>query len=202
MVSTINRSAERMLVIVQNLLDVNMLDRNATQFAPELFDIMPLLISVADMYNVRGAEKNIAVHCGKKHSVLTVFANAAATEQVLDNIVSNAVKYSPLGKNVWVDCDINDAGNEVVVSVKDEGLGLSEDDMAKLFGKFARLSARPTGGEHSTGLGLSIVKKIVEMMQGRVWCESELGKGATFFVALPLSAVASSPEEQVHISFE
>jgi signal transduction histidine kinase len=57
--------------------------------------------------------------------------------------------------------------------------------MKKLFGKFARLSARPTGGEHSTGLGLSIVKKLVEAMHGRVWCESEVGKGTTFIVELP-----------------
>jgi signal transduction histidine kinase len=71
--------------------------------------------------------------------------------------------------------------------VQDEGAGLSEEDKAKLFGKFARLSARPTGGEHSTGLGLSIVKKLVEAMNGRVWCESELGKGATFTVELPLA---------------
>jgi signal transduction histidine kinase len=71
------------------------------------------------------------------------------------------------------------------VEVQDEGAGISPDDMKKLFGKFARLAARPTGGEHSTGLGLSIVKKIVEAMNGRVWCESELGKGATFIVELP-----------------
>jgi signal transduction histidine kinase len=71
------------------------------------------------------------------------------------------------------------------VEVQDEGPGLSDEDKKKLFGKFARLSARPTGGEHSTGLGLSIVKRLVEAMHGRVWCESELGKGATFIVELP-----------------
>ena len=77
------------------------------------------------------------------------------------------------------------ANGYVRLEVQDEGQGISEADMTKLFGKFARLSARPTGGEHSTGLGLSIVKKMVEAMQGRVWCESELGKGATFVVELP-----------------
>jgi signal transduction histidine kinase len=74
------------------------------------------------------------------------------------------------------------------VEVQDEGPGISAEDMQKMFGKFARLSAQPTGGEHSTGLGLSIVKKLVEAMQGKVWCESapETGrKGATFVVELP-----------------
>ena len=65
------------------------------------------------------------------------------------------------------------------------GPGLSPEDQKKLFGKFARLSAKPTGGEHSTGLGLSIVKKMVEVMNGKVWCESELGRGATFIVEFP-----------------
>ena len=71
------------------------------------------------------------------------------------------------------------------IKVQDEGEGISPKDIKKLFGKFARLSARPTGGEHSTGLGLSIVKKMVEAMNGKVWCESELGKGATFIVEFP-----------------
>ena len=70
--------------------------------------------------------------------------------------------------------------------VQDEGPGLSTEDRKKLFCKFARLSAKPTGGEHSTGLGLSIVKKMVEAMNGKVWCESEPGKGATFIVELPV----------------
>ena len=75
------------------------------------------------------------------------------------------------------------------MEVQDEGPGLSAEDQKKLFGKFARLSAKPTGGEHSTGLGLSIVKKMVEAMNGKVWCESELGRGATFIVEFPATPV-------------
>jgi signal transduction histidine kinase len=103
----------------------------------------------------------------------------------LSNIISNAVKYSPHGKNVYV--RMKASNEEIRIEVQDEGPGISADDMKKLFGKFARLSARPTGGEHSTGLGLSIVKKMVEAMNGKVWCESEVGKGATFIVDLPIN---------------
>ena len=78
------------------------------------------------------------------------------------------------------------------IEIEDQGPGITEADMKKLFGKFARLSAQPTGGEHSTGLGPSIVKKLVEAMNGRVWCESEPGKGAKFIVELP--AVTSHKE--------
>ena len=85
-------------------------------------------------------------------------------------------------KNEFLGIAVTDG---IRVEVEDEGAGISAEEMAKLFGEFARLSARPTGGEYYTGLGLSIVKKMVEAMNGRVWCESELGKGATFIVELP-----------------
>jgi signal transduction histidine kinase len=79
------------------------------------------------------------------------------------------------------------------IEIEDQGPGITEADMKKLFGKFARLSAQPTGGEHSTGLGLSIVKKLVEAMNGRVWCESEPGKGAKFIVELPAVVSENKP---------
>lgn len=71
--------------------------------------------------------------------------------------------------------------------VQDQGPGLSVADQQKLFGKFNRLSAQPTGGEHSNGLGLFIVNKLIGVMNGKVWCDSKLGQGATFCVELPLS---------------
>ena len=78
-----------------------------------------------------------------------------------------------------------DNEQDVVVEVKDEGPGLTDDDKLKLFSKYQKLSARPTGSESSTGLGLSIVKKFVESMKGQIWCESEAGNGASFFVKFP-----------------
>ncbi len=106
--------------------------------------------------------------------------------QVIDNLISNALKYSPFDTTITI--RVKAKSDNVRLEVEDEGPGISEEEMPKLFGKFARLSAQPTGGEHSTGLGLSIVKKMVEAMNGKVWCESEPGKGATFIVELPLIA--------------
>ena len=91
--------------------------------------------------------------------------------------------YSNSNKNVWV--DIQETTENVRIAIRDEGPGLSPQDKDKLFLKFAKLSARPTAGEHSTGLGLSIVKRMVEAMHGTVACESELGQGAAFIVELP-----------------
>lgn len=102
--------------------------------------------------------------------------------QVYENLVSNAIKFSPKNKNIHI--KIWEEGDKIRSLVSDEGPGISVEDQGKLFGKFQVLSSKPTGGEKSTGLGLSIVKKYVEAMKGRVWCESELGKGANFYIDL------------------
>jgi PAS domain S-box-containing protein len=176
-------AADRMMMLVNNLLDVNRLESGATAFQIVEFDMLPLVESVVWQYRVQAEAKKITLHHSSTSASNVAFADEQAMMQVLDNIISNAVKYSPHGKCVFV--RVSSSETTIRVEVQDEGEGISPDDMTKLFGKFARLSARPTGGEHSTGLGLSIVKKIVEAMQGRVWCESELGKGATFIVELP-----------------
>ncbi len=100
--------------------------------------------------------------------------------QVIENLISNAVKFSPVNKNVYLNLWTNEG--KVYIGVKDEGPGISQEDQKKLFMKYQPLSAEPTGNESSTGIGLSIVKKYTEMMNGEVWCESDLGKGAKFIV--------------------
>jgi signal transduction histidine kinase len=129
-------------------------------------------------------------------------------KQILDNIISNAVKYTPHGKDIAVriqpvqtlpqglvlmredlanmdELELQAEVSCIRVEVMDEGPGFTEEDKMRLFSKFARLSAQPTGGEHSTGLGLAIAKKLTELMNGRIWCESEFGEGAVFSIELP-----------------
>lgn len=115
-----------------------------------------------------------------------MLADKQAFQEIFDNLLSNAIKYSPSWKRVYVRVQqVNDPPPRIRFMVQDEGPGLTEADKERLFTKFARLSAKPTANEHSTGLGLSIVKKLVEMQNGTVWCESTEGKGATFIVELP-----------------
>ncbi len=198
-------TSERMLDLVKKLLDINMLESGAFQMDFYAFDIIPLLDMLVEQYTAPAAAKQIAIRCEYQISRGIILANEQAVMQILDNIVSNAVKYSPHGKNIVVRIKaagetVEDVTENVVpspssfvrIEVQDEGPGLSEDDKAKLFGKFVRLSAQPTGGEHSTGLGLSIVKRMVEAMKGEVWCESERGEGATFIVQLPISVSEAS----------
>jgi len=120
-----------------------------------------------------------------------VRADSAALDQVLDNLISNAVKFSPPGKEVSI--SLQRAGLQVECRVQDHGTGFTEQDKARMFGRYARLSARPTGGEPSTGLGLSIAKKLVRAMNGELTCESEAGRGAAFILRLPRAASSSHP---------
>ncbi|TAE23013.1 MAG: hypothetical protein EAZ92_15160 [Candidatus Kapaibacterium sp.] len=175
--------SNRMLQLVTNLLDMSRLESGGMHFHLQACDILPLAENTLLQYQTQAAAKNIRIYVQSASShPLLVIADEQAILQVLDNLVSNAIKYSPHGKNIVV--RIKASTDAVRVEVQDEGPGISGEDMKKLFGKFVRLSARPTGDEHSTGLGLSIVKKMVEAMNGRVWCESDLGKGATFIVEL------------------
>jgi signal transduction histidine kinase len=176
-------TAERMLKLVTNILDSNRFDDGLATLQCVALDILPIVEATCWQYQAAAEAKKITLHYEPRVDAALALADEQAVMQVTENLLSNAVKYSPLGKKIIVRVHAND--EKVYIEVQDEGPGISEEDMKKMFGKFARLSAQPTGGEHSTGLGLSIVKTMVEAMNGRVWCESELGKGATFMVELP-----------------
>ena len=110
--------------------------------------------------------------------------------QVLVNLLSNAIKYSPKGGEVAVAARHELERGRVVVSVKDQGIGIAPEDQERLFTTFTRIRRPETEGVRGTGLGLYIVKGLVELMHGEIWLESELNKGSTFYIALPTEAAA------------
>ena len=104
--------------------------------------------------------------------------------EAVDNLVSNAIKYSALGGKI--DLSVVRSDGALLIRVRDNGAGLLPEDLNRLFGRFQRLSAKPTGGESSTGLGLSIVKRIVELHGGTIAADSAgSGQGTTFTITLP-----------------
>ena len=185
-IQKIHEAAARMAEMVQNLLDANRIERGELQLQLAPTDLGRLLAAVVEAQRPRATAKQQSIRLQTDPSPVMAQVDPNVMVQVLENLVSNAVKYSPPGKNIFV--RLKKEAQAVRVEVQDEGPGLSAGDQQKLFGKFARLSAKPTGGENSTGLGLSIVKRMVEAMNGKVWCESELGKGATFIVTAPEAA--------------
>ncbi|MCU0425598.1 MAG: ATP-binding protein [Candidatus Kapabacteria bacterium] len=186
---TINMASERMLSIIDNLLDINKLESGQFSVSPAECDDLYLKKLVMS-YMERAAEKGITILYEQSPKNFTFRADKEALHHILDNLLSNAVKYSPQWKRITVTASLVPSASSGIapqlrIEIQDEGQGISQEDRKRLFSKFARLTARPTAGEHSTGLGLFIVKKLVELQQGRVWCESEQGKGANFIVEIP-----------------
>lgn len=181
--------ADRMYDLTINLLNVNAIEQGGVKFNLTIFDALPLIQTIIHHYTPYAEQKNIRLsfvppNDGAQEYLM--YADQPAVTQVLDNLLSNGIKYSPHHKEVYMSLAKGTQQQDTLrIGVHDQGPGISEEDQQLLFGKFAKLSARPTGGEDSTGLGLSIVKKLVEAMNGRVWCESIPGNGAAFYVELP-----------------
>ncbi len=182
----IKSMSQYMFQIIIDLLDMNAIEEGKMRMNPVDFEVVTVVMNALSKFNVPAEKKNIKIKFEPDSYTLSAFADVGRTQQVLDNLVSNALKFSPFDKNIYVKAYAYNT-EKICIEVQDEGPGISEEDKTKLFGKFAKLSARPTANENSTGLGLSIVKKIVENMGGDIWCESELGQGASFKFTLPSS---------------
>jgi signal transduction histidine kinase len=182
MAGKIVAAGERMLHLIKNLLDANAIEQGRFTSNINRCDLQALVHEVIENNLPTAARKDIRLQL-ESDTTCWAMTDLNATTQILDNLISNAVKYSPLNKTVHIRTR---ASNGIVeVSVRDEGPGISAEEQTKLFQKFTRLSARPTGGESSNGLGLSIVKRLAEAMHGSVRCESTPGEGASFTLQLP-----------------
>jgi two-component system, sensor histidine kinase LadS len=213
MALTMQQSVDRMFDIVRNLLDVHTIEQGALQLTLETHDLLTLAKNVCDSYRLPAAHKRITIEFKANAADIPCFVDDTFATQIIDNVLSNALKYSPSQTTITVrtlkvSADATApaiqhsqtfgaygiqeieriTANMALLLVQDRGPGLTDEDKTRLFQKFARLSAQPTGGEHSTGLGLSIVKRLVENMHGQVWCESRVGEGATFIVAFPTAS--------------
>jgi signal transduction histidine kinase len=183
MTAAIQRAAERMLALIEALLTHAALEAGALELRRQVLDLAVVAAAVVEQNRPHAERKRQRLEITSAGPAF-VSADATRLTQVLDNLVSNAVKYSPPGATVRL--VLASAEGRSRVAVRDEGPGLTAEDMAGLFRRFHKLSARPTGGEGSTGLGLSIVRRLVDLHGGRVWAESAgPGRGSTFVVELP-----------------
>lgn len=175
-------AGERVRDLVAGLLEVSAAEAGKVALERRPCDLHGIARRVVDAQSGAASKKQIGMRVNGAPVFVT--GDPGAIQQVLENVVSNAVKFSPHGTTVLV--SVHADGGAGVVDVEDEGPGITEADRERLFAKFSRLSARPTGGESSTGLGLSIVKTLTEAMGGEVSLESPPGRGARFRVRLPV----------------
>ncbi len=175
-------AATRMRDLIANLLDVHAIEEGRFTSKVEKCDVRTLVQQSLENNQTPASRKEI-VFSVEMLPGLEVRADRTATLQILDNLISNALKYSPLKTTIHIRARLEKEA--ILVAVRDEGPGISESDQLRLFQKFTRLSARPTGGESSNGLGLAIVKRLAQAMSGSIECQSALGSGATFTLRLP-----------------
>lgn len=173
-----------MVRIIDELLQVGSIEAGKIHLLLIRVNASFLVSNVVSMNLPLAERKNQTLHFSYEKD-LYVNADEGKLTEIVDNLVNNAIKYSPMGTNIFVRVK-ETADHKVVIEVEDEGLGLTIEDKSKLYQRFTRLSAQPTGGENSTGLGLSIVKVLVEAHEGTISAESEgQGKGCKFIVELP-----------------
>ncbi len=185
-VEHIRNAARRLTSMVDHLISDAMADAFDISIRREPVDVAALAAEVAEANQPLAANKQQTITVAAPEEQV-VACDADRIREAIDNLISNAVKYSPVGGQITVEVAPDDE-TQIAIRVSDEGPGLSPEDVGRLFGRFQRLSAKPTGGESSTGLGLSIVKKIVEMHDGEVAADSAgPGRGATFTIRLPRS---------------
>lgn len=148
----------------------------------ENVDFWPILDQSLEMYSKAADEKQIRLERFVKIQPYMVIASPLILTRILDNLISNAIKFSKAGTSVEVQLIDLPKEKQVVLEVRDQGPGFTKEDKARLFSKFAKLSARPTHGESSTGLGLAIVKKLADKIHARIELEERKGYGAVFKV--------------------
>jgi len=186
---------EDLRAMTSRLLRSNALDNANIQLHPDKISPISLLQYLKENWHKKALEKDIQVaYLNKLEPNFYFISDKGLIRHALDNLMSNAIKYSP--KEGYVEVCIELLDNEFVkLSFKDNGQGISPEELPYLFKKYRKLSARPTGGENSTGWGLSIVKRITEILKAKVKCESVPGQGSTFYLLFPLKTQAKQNEE-------
>lgn len=190
LVDNISHCTESMLTFVQEFLANQSAEHLQVQIEP--MDIKELLEQAVEKHVAMAANKRITLQLKLPKKPLIALVDSGALSQVLDNLLSNALKFSRKGSKVTLGAG-RDPMDWIHIFVRDKGPGFTHEDQEKMFRRYGRLSARPTGGEPSTGLGLSIVKRLVDNMNGRIVVESETGKGTCITVRLPSAVSDHNP---------
>jgi len=185
---TVYNNSKHLLELINGLLDLSRIEAGKTVLSYEAFTISDLLSEVIPGMEQLAREKGLALTYSVTPDIDNLYADKAKTKQVLINILGNAVKFTNEGS---VKLDVAETDNDFVFSVTDTGIGIKEEDLGAIFESFKQVGPAQIAGYEGTGLGLAISKQFIEMQGGRVWAESEPGKGSTFSFTLPKKKVAS-----------
>ncbi len=188
----INAHSDSLVRLINDLLDISRIESGRFEMALGRCDISSVIENVGDMLVPQLKAKNIKWKTELDNRVTEVFADSSQIERVFINLIGNAIKFTPENGTITVKTEkVNDS---LQVCVSDTGIGISEDDISRLFDEFYRVDNKINQNVKGTGLGLALVKKIIEAHGGRIWVESKLGEGTSFYFTLPLSKKAGENE--------
>jgi len=180
----IHSSSRFMLHLVDDFLDIAQIESGKLRLELWPVDLIALLQGALSLMNVLAQKKRMTLHFEPNGVMLPeIMLDAPKMEQVFQNLISNAIKFSLPESTVTLHIGLTDT--QIVLSVSDQGPGIPPAEIERMFDPFERTSVKSSAGEKSSGLGLAIAKKIVMEHGGKLWVESEIGKGSTFYVALP-----------------
>ncbi len=184
MLGKITAACERMLGLINSLLDVSVIDAGRLDLERRPVDLAAYLAESCETFGILARSKDIHLETEVAESLPTLSLDLDRMDQVLGNLIGNAIKFSPRAAKVILKAE--QVGKMVKVSVTDQGPGIPTDEIDAIFGGFDKGSAKATEGERLTGLGLMIAKRMVEAHGGRLTVTSNLGEGATFILSLPM----------------
>ncbi len=179
-IKMVEKSCESGITLIKDLLLINDAENDKAVFATTKIELNKFIEDIVWGFQLNAQKKQIILIFTKHHEKVEFETEINFLERILDNLLSNAIKFS--FPNSTITLSLIEENHQVSISIKDEGQGMSEIDKTKVFKKFQKLSAQPTAGEDSTGLGLSIVKALVEQLKGTIEVQSEFGKGTEFII--------------------
>ncbi len=183
-VGVIDNSLRKINRIIDQIVDINEIETRSMALKPQKVNLAVILKEITELYFYAVAQKNIRLVTETADLYSLVDPNYASL--IIENLLSNAIKFSPAGKNIWI--RLYQDEDRARIEIRDEGPGIDEQDMMKLYGKYQKQKANAAGEEKEESPGLSIVVKYVRALNGKVWCTSQAGKGSTLFVEFPLAA--------------
>jgi signal transduction histidine kinase len=191
-VGHISTGAHHLLKLINEVLDISKIEAGRVDLEPENFGAAAALAEVLSVINPLAINKNIQVE-SQVGDDLTIFADRVRFKQILYNLLSNALKFTPELGAAWIDA-LRESDSIVRFSVRDTGTGIAAEEQKAIFDEFHQVSDTTKGMREGVGLGLAITRRLVELNGGKIWVESQLGKGSTFFFTIP--SILSCPSSE------
>ncbi len=196
-VTHIQRDAHHLLELINDILDLSKIEAGRLELHLETFPMAVPAAEVLTSIRPLAASKRISID-SDLDTTLVLNADRVRFKEILYNLLSNAIKFTPAGGRVWVESSTE--GGSIRLIVGDTGIGIAPADQQEIFESFRQASATTKGVREGTGLGLAITKRLVEQHGGKIWVESELGKGSRFHIAFPMAGAEAAPAETEAVS--